>query len=99
MWSNGDAYVGIGLGEQDCWGKGYGTDAMRLILKYAFTELNLFRVSLNVFEYNPRAIRSYEKAGFKHEGRIREFLHKDGKYYDLIYMGILRSEWQEITGN
>ncbi len=95
IWSHGDTYVGIGIGEKDCWGKGYGTDAMRLILKYAFSELNLFRVSLTVFEYNPRAIRSYEKAGFKFEGRMREFLFRDGKRYDLIFMGLLRSEWQE----
>jgi RimJ/RimL family protein N-acetyltransferase len=88
-----DAFVGIGIGERDDWGKGYGTDAMRLALRYAFTELNLHRVSLDVFEYNPRAIRSYEKAGFKHEGRQRSVLHRDGRRWDLLYMGILQSEW------
>jgi RimJ/RimL family protein N-acetyltransferase len=93
-WSHGEAFVGIGLGERDYWGKGYGTDAMRIILHYAFTELNLRRVSLDVFEYNPRAIRSYEKAGFVHEGRARGFLNRDGKRWDLIFMGILREEWE-----
>lgn len=90
---HGDAYVGIGIGERELWGKGYGTDAMRVILHYAFSELNLRRVSLNTFEYNPRAIRSYEKVGFVHEGRERGYLYRSGKHWDVIYMGILREEW------
>jgi RimJ/RimL family protein N-acetyltransferase len=93
-----DAYVGIALGERDCWDKGYGTDAMRLILRFGFSELNLHRVTLNVFEYNPRAIHTYEKLGFKHEGRICRFLNRDGRRWDLIYMGLLREEW-EAHGN
>ncbi len=96
-WTHGESFIGIGLGERESWGKGYGTDAMRIILKYAFSELNLQRVSLNVFEYNPRARRSYEKAGFMEEGRCREFLQRDGKRYDLIFMGILRSEWEKAV--
>lgn len=96
LWTHGESFVGIVLGEREYWGKGYGTDAMRVILRYAFMELNLQRVSLNVFEYNPRARRSYEKAGFKEEGRCREFLQRDGKRYELIFMGILRSEWEEL---
>lgn len=97
LWTHRESFIGIGLGERDYWGKGYGTDAMRVILNYAFSELNLDRVSLNVFDYNPRARRSYEKAGFEEEGRSREFLLKDGKRYDLIFMGILRSEWEELV--
>lgn len=95
QWIHGDTFVGIGLGEREYWGKGYGTDAMRIILRYAFTELNLHRVSLNVFEYNPRAIRSYEKAGFKYEGRMRQMLHRDDQYWDIVFMGILREKWEE----
>jgi RimJ/RimL family protein N-acetyltransferase len=91
---HGDTFVGIGIGERDYWGKGYGTDAMRVVLRYAFIELNLHRVSLDVFEYNPRAVRSYEKAGFRHEGRARGVLHRAGRRWDLIYMGILREEWE-----
>ena len=97
QWNNGDAWVGIGIGERSDWGKGYGTDAMRVLLRYAFTELNLHRVSLGVFDYNPRAIRSYEKAGFKHEGREREQLHRDGSRADGLYMGILKEEWEAGT--
>jgi RimJ/RimL family protein N-acetyltransferase len=93
MFPHGEAFVGIGLGERDMWGKGYGTDAMEVILRYAFEELNLHRVSLNTFEYNSRAIRSYEKAGFVHEGRMRNFLQREGQRWDLLFMGILREEW------
>jgi RimJ/RimL family protein N-acetyltransferase len=98
-WNHGNSYVGIGLGEREYWGKGYGTDAMRLVLRYAFAELNLHRVSLTVFEYNPRAIRSYKKAGFVVEGRARQFLNRDGHRWDLIYMGILREEWERARGD
>lgn len=92
-WNHGDAFVGIGLGDRDYWGNGFGTDAMLVMLRYAFTELNLHRVSLNVFEYNSRAQRSYEKAGFKVEGRQRQGMMRDGRRWDLIFMGILREEW------
>lgn len=97
-WNHGDSFVGIGIGEREFWGQGYGSDAMRIVLRYAFTELNLQRVSLDVFDYNPRAIRSYEKVGFRHEGRIRQALSRDGRRYDLVYMGILRQEWQQANG-
>lgn len=95
QWVHGDAWVGIGLGEREYWGEGYGTDAMRILLRYAFEELNLHRLSLSVFEYNSRAIRSYEKAGFVIEGRVLQFLNRDGRRYDMIFMGILRDEWKE----
>jgi RimJ/RimL family protein N-acetyltransferase len=93
LWTHGDCFVGIGLGERSYWGKGYGTDAMRIILRYAFTELNLRRVTLDVFEYNLRGVRSYEKAGFVIEGRERQVIRREGRYWDLIFMGILREDW------
>ena len=92
---HGDALVAIALGEREYWGKGYGTDAMRIMLRYAFNELNLRRAGLIVFEYNPRAIRSYEKAGFVPEGRIRGPILREGRRWDFLYMGILREEWLE----
>jgi len=95
-WSGRDAFVGLGIGEREFWGKGYGTDVMKVILRYAFTEVSLNRVTLNVFEYNPRAIRSYEKAGFRHEGRMRQVLNKEGRRWDILFMGILREEWMEM---
>lgn len=97
IWAHGNVWVGIGFGEREYWGKGYGTDAMRLILRFAFMELNLHRVTLDVFEYNPRAIRSYEKAGFRHEGRRRQCLLRNGRRWDEIEMGILREEWLKLN--
>jgi RimJ/RimL family protein N-acetyltransferase len=95
-WSSRDSFVGLGIYDRTNWGKGYGTDAMKIMLRFAFTELNLRRVTLSVFEYNPRAIRSYEKVGFHHEGRQRGALLRDGKRWDMLYMGILAEDWKEL---
>ncbi|PKO13249.1 MAG: GNAT family N-acetyltransferase [Chloroflexi bacterium HGW-Chloroflexi-10] len=91
-----NAFVGISIGEPNDWGKGYGSDAMRIILRYAFTILNLHHVSLTVFDYNPRAIRSYEKVGFQYEGVQRQFLNRDGKRWNMHRMGILQREWFDL---
>jgi RimJ/RimL family protein N-acetyltransferase len=91
--------VGLSIGARENWGKGYGTEMMHLLLRYAFMEVNLRRVTLAVFEYNPRAIRTYEKAGFRHEGRVRGRLKRDGKRWDMLIMGVLREEWKEQHGN
>jgi RimJ/RimL family protein N-acetyltransferase len=96
-WPGRDAFVSLGIGETDCWSKGYGTDVINVLLRFAFTEINLRRVSLGVFEYNPRAIRSYEKAGFRHEGRLRRLLNREGRRWDNLFMGILREEWLELN--
>jgi RimJ/RimL family protein N-acetyltransferase len=92
-WAHGEAWVGIGIGEREYWSNGFGTDAMRLVLRYAFSELNLRRVSLGVFADNSRAIRSYEKAGFQREGLLRGDCRRDGQRWDSVSMGILREEW------
>jgi RimJ/RimL family protein N-acetyltransferase len=81
------------LGEPEEWGKGYGSEATRLVLRYAFETLNLNRVWLHVYEYNERGLRAYEKAGFRREGRLRQEMFRDGRYWDTIVMGILRDEW------
>jgi RimJ/RimL family protein N-acetyltransferase len=96
-WPGGDAFVGLGIGETEYWNKGYGTDIMKVLLRFAFNEINLRRVTLTVFQYNPRAIRSYEKAGFRHEGRMRKVLNKEGRRWDMLYMGILREDWLELN--
>ncbi len=92
-WSHGNAWFGIGLGDRAYWNKGYGTEAARLTLRYAFTELNLYRVSLSVLESNKRAQRTYTKAGFVYEGMWRENCRYDGQWYGDVFMGILREEW------
>ena len=88
----------ITIGEKEYWNKGYGTDAIRLVLKVAFEEVNLQKVELRVFEYNERAIRVYEKCGFKREGVRRRALFRDGRYYDQVLMGILREEFCTDSG-
>ena len=92
-WQHGDTFVGIGIGDPAYRGNGYGTDAMRVMLRYAFAELNLQRVQLNVFSYNERAIKSYLKIGFIVEGRQRGMLLRDGQRWDFVYMSVLRDEW------
>lgn len=98
QWVDADAWVGIGLGERDYWGRGFGTDAMRLILQYGFVELNLHRISLGLHSYNGRALKSYEKVGFKVEGVMRQDTFREGRRTDGIYMGILRAEWLAMQG-
>lgn len=95
-WAAGSGWVGIGIGEADYWGKGYGSEAMQLLLRYAFRGLNLHRVNLNVFAFNTRAIRSYEKCGFKYEGTQRETIYKEDQRWDVIDMGILRPDWEAL---
>jgi RimJ/RimL family protein N-acetyltransferase len=88
-----DGFVWILIGDRAYWGKGFGTDAMRVLIRYAFDELNLHRLSLRVFGFNQRAIRSYEKCGFVHEGRNRNALAKLGGRWDEVWMGLVKSEW------
>lgn len=94
QWTHGNGWVAIGIGDTACWGQGYGSDAMRVLQRYAFTELNLQRLTLNVFAYNPRAQRSYLKTGFVIEGIGREAMLREGARWDHVFMGILRDEWQ-----
>ncbi len=90
---NGSVLFHITIGERDAWGRGYGTEAADLMLAHAFERLDLHRVGLSVFAFNERAIRSYEKAGFRVEGRLREAIARDGRFWDEIQMGVLRDEW------
>jgi RimJ/RimL family protein N-acetyltransferase len=83
----------ITIGERDAWGRGLGTEATQLMLQHAFERLGLHRVGLAVFSYNTRAIRAYEKAGFRVEGRLREAIQRQGEFFDEVQMGILAGEW------
>ncbi len=86
-WQNGN--LGICIGEKDCWNKGYGTEAIKMMIRYCFNELNLHRVSLSVAGNNPRAQKCYKKAGMIECGRAHEHLFVAGKWVDLVYMEIL----------
>lgn len=88
------AELGIMIGNKAYWNKGYGTEALQLLLKHSFETLNLNRVMLRVYQNNPRAIRSYEKCGFRHEGAMRQAHYQEGTYHDVLIMGILREEWK-----
>jgi RimJ/RimL family protein N-acetyltransferase len=85
--------LGIGIGDKDYWGRGYGRDCVRVLLKYAFRYLNYRRVWLRVHGRNERAIRTYRACGFVEEGRQRAHVWSDGALDDLVLMGILRDEW------
>jgi len=93
-WRERSTEVGIVIGEKSFWNQGYGRDAMQLMLRHGFNNLNLNRIFLRVYASNPRAIRSYEKAGFVHEGRLRQAHFQDGQYVDVLIMSVVRSEWQ-----
>lgn len=86
---------GIFIGEESCRGKGLGTAAARLILSYAFEELNMNRVFLRVFAKNKAAINSYKHAGFRVEGIFKQDVIIDGTAYDMVFMAILKSEWKK----
>jgi diamine N-acetyltransferase len=92
-WRNRAAEFGIAIGEKAYWNQGYGTEAVRLLVQYGFNTLNLNRIFLHVFENNPRAIKAYEKAGFIHEGRMRQAQYKEGKYIDVLIMSMLKDEF------
>lgn len=88
------AEISIFIGEKNLWDKGYGSQAIQLMLKHGFENLNLNRIFLRVYETNERGIRSYEKAGFQHEGRMRQARFQQGRYIDVLLMSVLRDESQ-----
>lgn len=92
---NGSALFHITIGETDCWGQGYGSEATSLMLGHAFGTLRLHRIALTVFEFNERAIRAYLRCGFVIEGRARQAIWRDGKRWDELTMSILAPEWAE----
>jgi RimJ/RimL family protein N-acetyltransferase len=88
----GHAELGIGIGDKEYWGRGYGREAVGLLLDYAFRLRNLRRVWLEVHSANERAIRAYRSCGFVEEGRMREHVWLGGRYVDNVIMGVLREE-------
>ena len=93
---NGSAMYHITIGESDVWGRGYGTEATRLMLDHAFGTLALHRIALFVFEFNERAIRAYRRCGFVVEGRSHESIWRDGLWWDELAMSVLESDWRQV---
>lgn len=96
---NGSALYHITIGEKDAWGHGYGTEATRMMLDHAFGTLGLHRIALYVFEFNERAIRAYQRCGFILEGRARESIHRDGRWWDELAMSVLEPDWRRIQAS
>lgn len=92
---NRTATLGIFIGNKKYLSKGYGTEAIRLILDYGFNYMNLHSVKLNLLSFNERALKCYKKCGFRETGKIRENRFINGKYYDTISMDILENEFTE----
>lgn len=92
-WKNRFAHLAIVIGNKENLGKGYGSEAIQVLLKFAFEELNLNRIELEVYEFNERGYKCYVKCGFKEEGRFRKKIYKHGKYWDSICMSLLKSEY------
>lgn len=94
-WKNGTAEVGIFIGNQQFRDKGYGTDAMKVLIEFIFQHTNINRIQLSTYSFNERAYKSYLKCGFKEEGRLRQRIFRYGTYYDEIIMGLLREEYKK----
>ncbi len=94
LWNQRNAYLVIGFGDAKHRGKGYGREAIELLLRFGFHEMNLHRIHLTVFSYNENAIRLYESVGFQREGSYREHIQRDGVWHDMHLYGILRREWE-----
>jgi RimJ/RimL family protein N-acetyltransferase len=93
-WQNRSASFRIALASEKLFGRGYGTEATRLILDYGFQQLKLHRIGLEVYDFNPRAQHMYEKVGFVQEGMLRDVLLWDGVYHSAIVMSILENEYR-----
>ncbi len=91
---NRSAMLGIFIGDKGYWGRGYGQEAIQLLLEYAFDLLNLNSIMLGVYEFNLRAIHAYEKLGFRVIGRRRQARIIGGKAYDALLMDVLSSEFE-----
>ena len=91
------ATLGIVMGKEH-WSKGFGSEAVRLLVDYGFAEMGLHRIQLGVFAYNDRAIRSYRSAGFREEGRRREVAFHGDRWHDEVLMALLVDEWRSTGG-
>ncbi|HUY08244.1 MAG TPA: GNAT family protein [Candidatus Dormibacteraeota bacterium] len=96
-WPNSHGWIAVGIGDPVDRGNGFGKEAVKLVLHFAFHELGLRRISLDVISDNQPAIALYRGLGFQEEGRLRERVYRDGVTTDLIYMGLLRRNWESAS--
>jgi len=94
--NNGSAGLGISIGDPSDWGRGWGTDAVDALVDFGFGALRLERIWLDVYDFNDRARRSYDKSGFTLEGTMRHAFYQRGRYVDTLRMAILRDEWAAL---
>ncbi len=92
-WTHATGWLQMGIGDRNDRGRGYGTEALRMLLRYAFDELNLYRLAASTVEYNAGAIRFLEQAGFVVEVRRRQAVQRDYQRWDVVMLGLLRDEW------
>ncbi len=93
--SSRSAGYAIAIGERDCWGKGYGTEVTRLMLRHGFAALGLHSIWLRVYAFNERGIRAYARAGFKVAGRLREGYRLGSRFHDVVYMDCLSTDFED----
>ena len=96
-WLNRYVVIGIFIGDKNYWGKGYGTDALKVLVKFIFEQMNMNKIKLNVFSFNKRAIRCYEKCGFQVEGILKQELFRDGQYHDEYVMALFYEDWKKAN--
>lgn len=94
-WKDRQATIGIAIGEKDFWDGGFGTEAVKLLVEYAFFQLNLNRINSSVYDFNKRSLAMQKKVGFSIEGRRRQAIFKNGAYDDEIVLGLLRTEFKK----
>lgn len=92
----GNADFTIAIGNKAYWGHGYGSDATKALMRFAFQQYNLHRVTLYVHAFNERAVKAYEKCGFRHEGRLREAHYMEGEHKDVLLMGLLKEDFERL---
>ena len=98
-WMYRHAEIGIAIGDKNYWSRGYGTDAMHIIMRMGFDVMGLHRMWLTVLAFNARGIRCYEKCGFSREGVKRDDRFIEGKFHDGIIMAILEHEYRDAAKN
>ncbi len=95
-WVDRSATIGIAIGEKDCQRKGYGFEALNLLIKYAFETLNLNRISSSVVKFNEASLKLHQKLGFVVDGIRRKAKFRNGDYHDEIILGLLREDWRKV---